>query len=248
MIQQITSNQNKLYKQWKKLSQKSERDKTALFLAEGKRLVDDAVASGWVTELVVVQGNPVPEADVPVYVVRQQLFAGLAQTESPQGILAVCAKPPAAPLQGDRLLVCDGVADPGNMGTLIRTAECSGMDGVVILPGCVDVYSPKVVRATMGSLFRLPLYFMDATALANQPHQLVITTLEGRENLYQATFSHQVMIVVGNEAKGVSPQLAAMADKAVTIPMEGGAESLNAAMAGGIVMYELLRRRKAVDR
>lgn len=149
---------------------------------------------------------------------------------------------------GKMLLVLDRVTDPGNIGTMLRTADAAGVGGLLLLQGCADIYAPKTVRASMGSLFHLPVLSGLSEELLVQAarkagYELLVTCLDGADNLYKADLQGRLAFVMGNEANGVSPALLAAADKRVFIPMQGRAESLNVAMAAGIVMFEALRQK-----
>lgn len=248
MIKDITSTENKIYKQTKKLLNRSERYKTKMYIAEGQRIVDDAVNAGVVQYLFVSQGYTGGEYDLPTYRVNEKLFTALSDTETTQGIIAVCKMKDynINNIAGDTLLVSDGVSDPGNLGTLIRTAECSGVCGIVLLKGTVDPYSPKVVRSTMGSVFRIPLYFAEVQDIRQHlgDYSLIATMLDGAVDLYDITFPRKTAVVVGNEAHGVSEEIADMSQIRTLIPMCGKAESLNASVAGSVVMYEILRQKR----
>lgn len=146
------------------------------------------------------------------------------------------------------LLVLDRVGEPGNIGTMLRTADAAGIGGLVLLKGCADIYAPKTVRSSMGSLFHIPVLsgvseqeFISTGKRAG--YDILVTCLDGADNLYKADLSGRIAFVMGNEAGGVSETLLAQADKKVYIPMAGRAESLNVAMAAGIVMFEALRRK-----
>ena len=242
----ITSTDNKIYKQTKKLLLKSEREKTGLFIAEGRRIAEEAVQNGVVEYVFVSESFGDFKADIPVYSVSDKMFSAVSETETTQGILAVCKyhKKSIDDIFGHTLVICDGVSDPGNLGTIIRTAEASGVSGVILLKGTVDPYSPKVVRSTMGSIFRMPLYFCEIKDLQNlSEYDIVATVLDAKESLYEAEFGEKNAIVIGNEAHGISDDVIKMAQKRIKIPMEGKSESLNASVAGAVVMYEFLRRR-----
>ncbi len=248
MIKEITSTENKIYKQTKKLLNRSERNKLKLFVAEGQRIVEDAVNTG-VAEYIFVSPNYNGIFfDLPTYRVSDKMFSALSDTETTQGIIAVCKmqEHSMGEINCDTLLVCDGVSDPGNLGTLIRTAECSDVGGIVLLKGTVDPYSPKVVRSTMGSIFRMPLYFAQADDLKKHlsKYSLVATVLDGSKDLYDIEFPAKTAIVVGNEAHGVSDDVVNMADIRTLIPMCGNSESLNASVAGSVVMYEIFRQKR----
>ncbi len=248
MIKEIVSTENKIYKQTKKLLSRAERNKTKMFIAEGQRIVEDAVISGVVEYIFVSQNYGGKMYDLPTYKVPEKMFSALSDTETSQGILAVCkmAYYNMEEISCDSLLICDEVSDPGNLGTLIRTAECSGFGGIILLKGTVDPYSPKVVRSTMGSVFRMPMYFAQAEDLKKylSDYSIIATVLDGSRDLYDIEFPEKVAVVVGNEARGVSHEVAKMAQIRTLIPMCGNAESLNASVAGSIVMYEILRQRR----
>ena len=145
------------------------------------------------------------------------------------------------------LLVLDRVQDPGNLGTLLRTADAAGVAGVVLLVGTTDVYAPKAVRSSMGSLFHLPVVtdVTEAALLAfcqARCYELLVTSLEGSINLYQTRLQGRKALVLGSEAAGVSPTLLSAANTRLRIPMAGQAESLNVAMSGAIILFEMLRQ------
>ena len=248
MIKEITSTENKIYKQTKKLLNRSERNKTKLFIAEGQRIVEDSVNAGVAEYLFISENYAGVDYDLPVYRVSDKMFAALSDTETTQGIIAVCkmADYNMEEIDCDTLLVCDGVSDPGNLGTLIRTAECSGVGGVVLLKGTVDPYSPKVVRSTMGSIFRVPVYFAQIQDLKDHlaDYAIVATVLDGSKDLYDIEFPEKTAVVVGNEAHGVSNEVVDMAQIRTLIPMCGNSESLNASVAGSVVMYEIFRQKR----
>jgi len=248
MIKDITSTENKIYKQTKKLLNRSERNKTGMFIAEGQRIVRDAVAAGVAEYIFVSQNFGDAEYNLPVYRVSEKMFSNLSDTETTQGIIAVCKTTDfnIKDVSGDTVLVCDGVSDPGNLGTLIRTAECSGVCAVVLLKGTVDPYSPKVVRSTMGSIFRVPVCFAQLEDVSRylKDYSLVATVLDGSTDLYSIDFPRKAAVVVGNEAHGISKEVVEMAQIRTLIPMCGNSESLNASVAGSIVMYEIFRQKR----
>lgn len=160
-MKRIESPKNARVKQWKKLQTKKGRDETGLFLLEGFHLVEEAVKSrAPLVELMVDERTAIPpgwDVSVPVVIVTEAVMKAISSTETPQGIAAVCRQLPAE-LEGVKTaLLIDAVQDPGNLGTMIRTADAAGIDAVILGEGCADVYNPKVVRATQGSLFHLPV-------------------------------------------------------------------------------------------
>ncbi len=237
------------------------RERRGRTLAEGVRLVEEALASGVTVDGAVVspaldatpRGRALHDAlaarGVHVEAVSDREFAALADTEHPQGVLAVVALPAweaeaLRPTAGHPVLVLDGVQDPGNVGTVARTALALGAAGLVALPGTAELANPKVLRASMGALFRLPALHLEAAAL---PGWLRATDTEcwvaeaGGEPIGRGRPTRPVAIVLGNEGAGVHPEVAALADRRVGIPLAPGAESLNVAAAAAILLYEVTR-------
>ena len=177
--------------------------------------------------------------NVPVYVVEDDLLRRVVDTVNPSGIVAVLPIPSAD--EGwracDRLLVLDGVADPGNVGTILRTAIAAGIEHVVMLGG-VDPYNPKVVRASMGGIYRLGVHCIADVAELDADRQYILLDMHGTD-VYHVVPSLRHAIVVGSEASGASPAMRARADVVASIPMQGGIESLNAAVACAVALYVL---------
>ena len=163
-MKHITSIKNGQVKEWKKLYTKKERDKSGLFLIEGFHLVEEALKAGLIQHLILHENTDIPHTwnyeDIPVTVVTNEVMKALSDTETPQGIMAVCQKPKVelSSLKGKKFLLIDSVQDPGNIGTMIRTADAAGIDAVILGEGCADPYNPKVIRSTQGSLFHLPIH------------------------------------------------------------------------------------------
>ena len=257
---ELTAVNNPQVKAAAELKQKKYRLERGLFLAEGLRTVEEAVAYKAVVSIFYTAieddrtRTVLEEAaaqQVKLYCVSDAVLKKIADTDTPQGIIAVCKMQPVAMddllASGKMLLVLDRVGDPGNVGTMLRTADAAGIGGVVLLKGSVDAYAPKTVRSSMGSLFHVPvLAGVGETAFIESAHnagyELLVTCLDGADNLYKADLHGRLAFVMGNEANGVSAGLLEAADKRVFIPMAGRAESLNVAMAAGIVMFEALRR------
>lgn len=257
---EVTGLQNPLVKAAAELKQKKHRQQRGEFLAEGLRTVEEAVAfksaqlifyTAAEDERTLQLLEQAASMQLKLVCVSEAVMKKIADTETPQGIIAVC-RMQEQPLDkllasGKLLLVLDRVGDPGNIGTMLRTADAAGVGGIVLLKGSADIYAPKTVRASMGSLFHVPVLsgiseqeFIDDAKRAG--YQLLVTALDGADNLYQADLSGRLAFVMGNEAGGVSASLLRQADKRVFIPMRGHAESLNVAMAAGIVMFETMRR------
>lgn len=255
MINRITSRDNKIIKMARSLHKKKGRMQTGLYFAEGLRLVKEALSyvpseidAVIMSEEFVCQNQALTEEIESkisnVYVVSQKLFAELCDTETPQGIAALIKFPKEeADLSSAKyVLILDGVSEPGNMGTIIRTAEAAGIDLICLLEGCVDVYSPKTVRSAMGSLFRMKVMSGDTSfveELKKKDFTVIATALYNSVPIEEAKVTGKRAIVIGNEARGVSEEVLSLADIAARIEMSGNVESLNAAVAAGIAMYML---------
>ena len=189
-------------------------------------------------------------------VVSDTVFKSMSETKTPQGILAVAEMPDYGLLDKGfleqaytkngkiKLLVLEDTADPGNLGTIMRTAEAAGVTGVIMGKGTVDIFNPKVVRSTMGSIFRLPFAYAEdlketIRELKNQGISFYATHLKGEKSYKDIKYSDMSAILVGNEARGLSDEVADLADTYVLIPMQGKVESLNAAVAAALMMYEV---------
>ena len=248
----ITSRTNPLVTYVRKLNGKRAfRRAENAFAAEGPKLLAEALRWGARVETVLcASGAALPELPAGTRIVElpEQLLACVADTETPQGIVFVCkGKPLAMPerLEGRRWLVLDGVQDPGNVGTVWRTADAFGADGLILCNGCADPWNPKTVRATMGAVFRLPVYegtLKDAAerfAAASVP--LYAAALgEDTQDIRDVTLS-KAAVVIGSEGRGVSEEALALCRKTVKIPMQARCESLNAAVAASVVLWEMAR-------
>lgn len=256
----VTSKDNKIYKLCKQLSAKKYRDKLGIYMVEGTNLVEEAFKCGVHIEYIIVRsdycdgtGLALIEDLKEVYSMDGKLFDSLCDTETPQGILAVVRKPGVCEEEFFRrvgegnFVVLDRLQDQGNIGTIIRTADAAGYKGVVALKGCGDIYSPKTIRAAAGSVFREPVLSVETPQqmvrlLQKYGKRLVVSCTEASERYYDADLAENVALVIGNEGGGVCGELLAAADARVKIPMEGSIESLNAAVAAGILMYEAMRK------
>lgn len=211
-----------------------------MFVVQGRVLLEDAASAGIdIREVYVREGEDAPPCvrTVP-YVLDARTFDSVNDTVSPQGVLAVCAVPQHAQAEvssGTWFVVADGVSDPGNLGTIIRSAEAAGSDGVFVSGDAVDVWSPKTVRASAGAVFHVPVRSVPGlTELRGLGLRLVGTTShEGAVDMRSADFRGPVALVLGNEAHGLSPD--APVDEWVRVPHEGRAESLNVAMAATVL-------------
>jgi len=238
----ITSATNSKIKHLQKLIRdRKYRYNQGQFVVEGYRQLEGAAP---LLELYHASDSRVPELDVDpasVHSVDQKIFNRLADTENPQGILAVCALEYESTLDvNKRYVLLDALQDPGNAGTIIRTAAAFGYDGVIFTNGCVDPFSPKVVRATMGAIFQCAIVLLDDFALLKD-HYVIAADLEGQD-IESLQVNTPYILAIGSEARGLSPELRPWISQTVTIPLHNSAvNSLNAAVAAGIAMHHLSR-------
>ena len=256
----ITSNQNPLIKELQILQKKKrERNNQKVFIVEGLRAVRE-IPGTWEIHKYIVAKNFALEAEkliknkkIPVINVADSVFESISDTKTPQGIMAVVSQ---LNYQIDEItrneqgffIIADQVQDPGNLGTLIRTAHASGANGIFLSTGCVDLYNPKTIRATMGSVFHIPI-LMDMEMeqiikrLKDADTTIYATALEESKILYDYDYTKKTGIIIGNEANGISQVTKKLVSDYIQIPMPGGAESLNASIAAGICMFEVVRQR-----
>jgi TrmH family RNA methyltransferase len=240
----ITSTKNDTIKQWMKLHKKKYREQMGQFLLEGDHLVEEALGSDWDIEQLIVREDRQEEAwlkDYPTTVVTDQVFKALADTRSPQGVIAVVNIRTYQTDELKKLLILDNVQDPGNVGTMIRTADAFNYDGVILGKGTVDLFNDKVIRATQGSLFHLPVVKADLQTLLPDLQargvRLIASTLEDAVPLEEVTVPDSCAVIVGNEGSGVALDIQELSDLKVKIPINGRAESLNVGVAAGILLY-----------
>ena len=260
----ITSSQNPVVKEVKSLKNRKYRDEKGLFFIEGTRFVREAlVERADICKIVITDKfhdsppdkellDSVKHSEYETCVLTERLFREVSDTENPQGILAVVRKKTHSLdrvlSDSSFILFLDSLQDPGNLGTIIRTADAAGADGVILSRGCVDLYNPKVLRATMGSIFHIPVLqdadLKEAISIAKtKGFGVYAAHLKGKINYFDVDMKKRTAIIIGNEAKGISDDIAALADMPVRIPMPGRAESLNASVAAGLLMYEVVRSR-----
>ena len=249
MMEHITSLKNAKVTTWKSLKDRKGRKETGCFLVEGRKMVEEALVSAFPVEAVLVDADRTAEfrlpADVPVFSMPGHVLAAVCDTKTPQGIAAV-VRITEVELKGQRLVAMDGVQDPGNVGTIIRTADAAGFEGVILSSQCADVFSPKVLRATMGSIFRMGIRVTDdlpgvLSRMVEEGASVLSSQLDGEPFYRRSPLNDRFVLVIGSEGNGVTDEVKAIATHKVKLPMRGGAESLNAAVAAGIMMYELTR-------
>ncbi len=255
----ITSIRNPKIQLVRKLqSQSRARREEQLLITEGVRLCEEALAAGWPAKLVLYTADlsergqslldSLADQGADLEQVSEQVMRSASDTQSPQGILAVLPQrslPIPEPL--NFVFIPDEVRDPGNLGAMLRTAEAAGVGTVLLPPGTVDVYAPKVVRAAMGAHFRLPIFLLSWDEIYSKLRSVnlrVVVAVAGSGTTYtQADLHSPLALIIGGEAEGAGEKARLLADELVHIPMPGKAESLNAAIASAILLFEIVRQR-----
>ena len=255
----ITSKDNETIKQIKKLKEKKYRDLENSFVIEGIKLLQEAILENANIKMIViceecikdVELNSVLKYEIAKYeciYVSKKIFLGLTSVVNPQGVLAVVERNSnnmSIDYSSDLFLVLDNVQDPGNIGTILRTADSLNLKQIVVSKDCADIYNPKVVRSTMGAIFRVNVIECDDLIkslkdMKKHKIKIVTTSLQTDKSMYDVSFSKSA-IVIGNEANGVSEGILDLADERVKIPMIGKTESLNASVATAVILYEAMR-------
>lgn len=261
-MEKITSKDNRWVREYTKLSSlKSYRSETGCFAMEGVKLVREAFQSGVELPMILVTGRCLERYDQELAdvlqpggwaLIAEELEAKLTQQKTPQGIYAIGKKldktllPDKMEAGGRYVMLC-GLQDAGNVGTILRTAEAVGVSGVIVTAETCDLYNPKVLRGSMGSLFRMPVWEgVDEEAFLKKLSESGVQTLasvpdKGALPIGEVSFRDPCVLLIGNEGNGLFWKTAALCEECVTIPMRGKTESLNASMAAGILMWEMMK-------
>ncbi|WP_378955863.1 TrmH family RNA methyltransferase [Pelosinus sp. sgz500959] len=267
MIEIITSLQNKFVKLAASLKQKKYRDELGLFVVEGVRLVEEAVQSDWLIETCIYTEETLEQERVQRIIadlqskncrmiqVASSIYEKVTDTKEPQGIMAIVKKNVHS--LEDRLeakvkeffIVLDEVQDPGNVGTMIRTAAAAGCTGVILTKGCADVFASKAVRGSMGSIFHVPIIegltrSEVISYLKEHDIEILATSLESSKVYFEIDFKQSLAIVFGNEGNGVSQEFIEKAQERLYIPLANHVESLNVAASAAVILYEVVRQRR----
>lgn len=260
-MQIISSKENELIKHIKKLKEKKERDISNEYMIEGIKLVQEAIQENAIIKQIIICDDCEKKDNISknlmyeiakyncIYVTKN-IFKYISEVQEPQGILAVIEKNNSnkdIDYTQDIIVALDDVQDPGNLGTILRTVDSIGITQILVSKGTADSYNPKVVRSTMGAIFRIKIIECDdlentLKEIRKHKFKIVVTSLQTENSIYEINYNKKI-IVIGNEANGVNKNIQQMADEKVKIPMLGKTESLNASVATGIVLYEYVRQK-----
>ena len=260
-MQTITSKDNELIKHIRKLKDKKYRDESNEYVVEGVKLVEEAVKENAKIKQIIICEDTTRTYEIPTHImleiakyecisVSDKIFNIITQVTNPQGIMAIIeknAQDAQIDYTQDIIVVLDDVQDPGNLGTILRTVDSIGLNQIIVSKGTADAFNSKVVRSTMGAIFRIKIIEVENLAQAikemrKHHFKLMVTSLQTKNSIYDIDF-YKKIIVIGNEANGVSKEIQDMADEKAKIPMLGRTESLNASVAAGVVMYEYVRQK-----
>ena len=260
-MQVITSKDNELVKHIRKLKDKKYRDESNEFIIEGTNLIEEAVKEKAKIKKVIICENTTKTYEIPTNIrleiakyeciyVSEKIFNLITQVTNPQGIMAIVektAKEDEIDYTQDLIVMLDDIQDPGNLGTILRTIDSIGLKQIIVSKETADAFNPKVVRSTMGAIFRIKIIesenLIDTIKNIKKHHfKLIVTSLQTDNTIYDINYNKKI-IVIGNEGNGVSKEIQDMADEKIKIPMLGKTESLNASVATGIVLYEYVRQK-----
>lgn len=236
-----TSINNSKIKELKKLQNKKYRDETNMFLVETKHLVKEAYDSGYLDELLVLEGSTF-SLDVKTNYISENVLKYLSLMPSPSEVIGICKKIEEK-LNGNKILILDDIQDPGNLGTIIRSSVAFGVSTIVLSKGCADVYSDKVIRASQGMIFKVNIIRSDIKEVVNklkaEDYKILGTKVDGGKEIKSVSKSEKFAIIMGNEGNGVSKEVLDLCDEYIYIPMNRNCESLNVGVATSIILYEL---------
>lgn len=237
----LESLENKKVKEWTKLLNKKYRDEYGKFIVEGMNLVNEAYQNGYLEELIIEKGKVLP-LDIDTYYVTPEIMKKITSLDNPPIVIGVCRKLEEKEL-GDKILVLDNIQDPGNLGTIIRSACAFNVDTIILSENSVDLYNPKVIRATQGMIFNLNIIEKDLSSfiplLKAQEYKIYGTDVDGGVNVKSVKEYGKYCIIMGNEGNGISDNIKRLCDKFIYITMNEKCESLNVGVATSIILYEM---------
>ena len=260
-MQVISSKDNELIKHIKKLKDKKYRDECNEYIIEGVKLIEEAVNENAKIKKIIICESTTKTYEIPTSItleiakyeciyVTEKIFNSITQVTNPQGIMAIIEKTSQEneiDFSQDIIVMLDNVQDPGNLGTILRTIDSVGLNQVIVSKETVDGYNSKVVRSTMGAIFRVKIIEVDSLPetikmIRKHHFKLLVTSLQTENSIFDIDYNKKI-IVIGNESNGVSKEIQDMADEKAKIPMLGKTESLNASVATGVVLYEYVRKK-----
>ena len=260
-MQVISSKDNELVKHIKKLKDKKYRDENNEYIIEGVKLIEEAVKENAKIKKVIICEDTTRTYEIPTNImlgiakyecvyVTDKIFSFITQVTNPQGIMAIVektSKEEEIDYTQDLIVMLDDIQDPGNLGTILRTIDSIGLKQIIVSKETADAFNPKVVRSTMGAIFRIKIIesenLIETIKNIKKHHfKLVVTSLQTDNTIYDINYNKKI-IVIGNEGNGVSKEIQDIADEKIKIPMLGKTESLNASVATGIVLYEYVRQK-----
>ena len=247
----ITSKDNEIIKNIKKLKEKKYRLDS--YIVEGIKMVKEAINENQEIALIAIREDFKIDFDtknIKTVTISNKIFNDISDVKTPQGILAIIKKNQNNQIEtnSNYILALDSLQDPGNMGTIIRTADSANINQIIINKTTVDPYSPKVIRSTMGAIYRTNIIEVEdlkttLKEIQSKGFQIITTDLKATQSIYDINYNNKTVVVIGNEANGVSQEILQTADKKVIIPMLGKTESLNASIAASIMIYEYVRQK-----
>ena len=260
-MQVISSKDNEIIKKIKSLKEKKYRDLENSYIIEGIKLVKEAISEGSKIKKIVICEECLESGEIDkdtlyeitkfdVIYVTEKVFKLITDVKTPQGIIAVIEKNNISSkidYSEDIIIALDGVQDPGNLGTILRTVDSANLKQIILSSNSADPYNPKVVRSTMGAIFRVNIIEVNSLKdtleeIKRNNFKVMVTSLDTKNSIYDVDYNKKA-IIIGNEANGVSKEIQAIADEKVKIPMLGKTESLNASVATGIMIYEYVRKK-----
>ena len=241
MLMLYTSIDNKKIKNIKKLNSKKYRDETGMFIVEGEHLIQEAYKNGVLEEILLEENNDI-NIDAPISYVTRNVLKYISELDNPSKMIGICKKIDKKNI-GDKILILDGVQDPGNLGTIIRSCVAFNVDTIVLSKDCVDVYNSKVLRSTQGMIFNINIVEENLVEfipkLKKDGYKVYGTKVNGGKSLKSVEKSKKFAIIMGNEGKGVSHSVLDLCSDYIYIDMNSNCESLNVGVATSIILYEL---------
>lgn len=238
----ITSLNNEYIKEINKLKEKKYRDITGTFIVEGEHLVYEAIKKNLVKDIIVLEGEDFYFDNLKIIYVSKEVMKKLSSMDSYPKVIGICKKKKEEDIKGN-VLILEDIQDPGNLGTIIRSSVAFGIDTIVLSPGTVDLYNSKVIRSTQGMLFHINIIVRDIEEVINRlkedNYRIYGTKVDGGSNVREIYDINKYALIIGNEGNGMSEKISKLCDEYLYIKMNDNVESLNAAVAASILLYEL---------